>query len=59
MHSYRRFGDNYQVIFETAKDMRSIHEFKTEDEAAAYVSYLNGGLDPRLTRVQLNPRSQR
>lgn len=56
MHTYRRVSQGegnylYVVGFEVANpecsDFRSMKDCATEDEAAAYVSYLNGGDHPK------------
>lgn len=58
MHTfvYLKALNTYEVRFVSEGNISAIRQCQTEDEAAAYVSYLNGGADPRLTRRQLDPR---
>ena len=46
MHTYRQSKDAWIVGFELPHNWRVIKKFSNEKDAAAYVSYLNGGAPP-------------
>lgn len=47
-HTYQKQGDKYVVVFSLPNSPgRPFKEFDTEEDAAAYVSYLNGGAEPK------------
>ena len=52
MHTYRPQGNRFEVVFVPGDNVdkwhvQSIIDFASEDAAAAYVAYLNGGSEPR------------
>ena len=47
MHTYIRDSQQlWSVIFDNGNARRMVPEFNKERDAAAYASYLNGGVEP-------------
>lgn len=49
MHTYRKSGESFDILFCAPTGADIITVVPTEEDAHALVSYLNGGLHPRLT----------
>jgi len=47
MHTYKTGEEGYTVGFELVTGWRPIKTFKSEDQAAEFASFLNGGAKPK------------